>query len=73
MTKEEAVEAAREIATHRSWPWVDPVRVNTRRDYIFFGRRSLEVWTNADCLGQNVRVVFDAASSEMISASLLPR
>lgn len=73
MTKEEAVEAAHEIAKQRSWPWVGPVRVHTKRDYLFFGRRCLEVWTNADCRGQNVYVMFEARSGEVISANWLTR
>lgn len=73
MTNEEAVDAAREIASQRGWPWVGRVRVQTTRGHVFFGRRCLEVWTNADCLGQNVRVVFDTASGEMVRANWLPR
>jgi hypothetical protein len=73
MTKEEAVDAAREIASQRSWPWVGPVRVQTTSGHVFFGRRCLEVRTNADSRGQNVRVVFDAATGEMVSANWLAR
>jgi hypothetical protein len=73
MTSDEAVDAARGIASQRSWPWVGRVRVRTTGGHVFFGRRCLEVWTNADCLGQNVRVVFDAATGEMVSANLLAR
>jgi hypothetical protein len=43
------------------------------RAFVFFGRKRLAVWSNADSLGTNVLVEFDAETGEVLHAAWLPR
>jgi len=65
---EDAVAIARAEAEARGWPWQGRVSVNRRRTWIFFGRLSFEVFTNADYRGGNVIVDVDAQTGEVLRA-----
>lgn|GEM_PF-894399 len=72
MTRDQAIRKARAIAMERGWRWREPVCVAERRDMVSFGRRRLEVWTNAGSIGANVRVVFDAQTGKVLRAVWYP-
>jgi hypothetical protein len=40
---------------------------------ILFGRARWEVWTNADSLGSNVRIVIDERTGQILEKRFLPR
>ncbi len=73
MTFEEAKARAHEEAVARGWPWRGAVSARVTRSWIFFGRKRIEVRSNADSRGSNVYVVFDAISGAIEGASFLPR
>jgi hypothetical protein len=68
MTREQAIRKARAIANERGWRWREPVYVTERRDMVAYGRRRIEVWSNAGSIGANVRVVFDAQTGKVLRA-----
>jgi hypothetical protein len=55
------------------WPWKEPARVRRLRVGILFGRARWEVWTNADSLGSNVRIVIDERTGQILEKRFLPR
>lgn len=69
----EALVAARATAAAEGWPWREPVRVQRRRSWFFFGRARWEVWTNADSIGSNVRIVIDETTGEVQEKHFLSR
>jgi len=73
MTAERAEAVAKAAAADEGWPWQDPVRVRRQRRWLFIGPTRWEVWTNADSLGSNVRVVIDDASGDVKEKHFLPR
>jgi hypothetical protein len=70
---EQAIEAARRAAIERGWPWEGRIDVSRVRAFIFFGRLTYEVRSNADMLGTNVRVVVDPEDGTVREAYWLPR
>ena len=72
MTAEQAITRAQAIALERDWPWLPPVRAVRRRS-LFIGPARWEVWSNADMLGSNVRVVIDDATGKVLTQAFLPR
>lgn len=64
----EAIAIARRTADARAWPWRGRIVVNRRRRWLFFGRLSFEVFTNADYRGGNVIVEVDAETGEVLRA-----
>ena len=73
MRAEEALGLARAAAISEGWPWQEPVRVRRQRAWLFFGRTRWEIWTNADSLGSNVRIVIDEATRQVEEKRFLPR
>jgi hypothetical protein len=72
ITEQQALEIARRVAEERGWPWVEPVRAATRREFIVYGRETWEVWSNAESRGDNVRVVLDVRDGFVRDASYSP-
>ena len=73
MTLDEAKAQAQQEAVARGWSWREPVSARFTRSWIFFGRKLIEVRSNADMRGTNVSVVFDAESGAIERTSFLPR
>jgi hypothetical protein len=73
VTADEALIAARATAAAEGWPWREPVQVRRKRSWFFFGPARWEVWTNADSIGSNVRIVIDEASGEVQEKRFLSR
>jgi hypothetical protein len=73
ISEADAILRARDSATERGWEWREPVHVSRQRAYVFFGRLSYEVRSNADSRGCNVRVVVDAEDGSVKEAFWLPR
>ncbi len=73
MTVAETLRLARAVAEEKGWPWQEPVKVSRRRSFLFFGAAHWEVWTNAECLGMNVRVEIDDATGQVRQKAFLPR
>jgi len=73
VSREEALEKARRAVEERGWAWLEPVHVSRVRAYVFFGRITYEIRTNAAFRGGNVRVVVDANDGTVIAAYRLPR
>ena len=72
MTAEQAITHAQAIALERRWLWLPPVRAVRRRAF-FIGPARWEVWSNADTIGSNVRVVIDDVSGTVLTQTFLPR
>lgn len=73
MTDEEALATARAVALVEGWPWQEPVQVKRRRSWFFFGPPYWEIWTNADSIGSNVRIVIDETTGEVEEKRFLSR
>jgi hypothetical protein len=73
VTADEVQAVARAAAIAEGWPWEEPVRVRRQRSWLFFGRARWEVWTNADSMGSNVRVVIDETTGEIQEKHFLSR
>lgn len=66
VTKERALELAREEASRQGWDWREPVRIRRKR-------RDWEVWTNAKARGGNVLIRISINDGEVTWASVTPR
>ena len=73
ISSEEAIENARRAATELGLRWEEPVRASRSRRFLFFGRVTFEVWTNADRRGANCRFVVDGDDGTVRRAYWLPR
>lgn len=73
LTPADAERIAREHAESRGWTWLEPVRVTRRRRFVFFGRVTFEVRSNADRIGANAVVEIDAESGGVRRSAYLPR
>jgi hypothetical protein len=73
ISQDDAIAAARREAEQRGWRWEEPVYVSRRRAFIFFGRLTYEIRTNADKLGCNARFVIDGENASIREAYWLPR
>jgi hypothetical protein len=73
ISEQDALRRARRPADERGWRWEEPVRVQLSRAYVVAGKATFEVWTNASCLGCNVRIVIDAEDGAVLEAYWLPR
>lgn len=66
LTKEKAVQTAKEVAAKENWPWIEPVEVCSY----------LGVWiiyTNSEWMGMNVRIEVDKNTGKVIRAGYNPR
>ena len=70
---EDAVASARRSADERGWRWEEPIRVTRSRRFVFFGRVTYEIWTNADMRGGNGRFLIDGEAGTVREAYWLPR
>jgi hypothetical protein len=62
VSKEQAAEIARKECTARGLTWLEPVRV-----FRHYGNWS--VWTNADKIGGNIRIIIDSGNGQVVSLS----
>lgn len=62
VSKEEAVQIARRECEQRGLAWLEPVQV-----FRHYGNWS--VWTNADKIGGNVRVIVDSEEGQVVSVT----
>jgi hypothetical protein len=72
MTKDEAVDRARQVAAERGLPWLEPAVAEWRRRW-FIGPGRWTVVSNAAARGCNVRVLLDDGSGAVIEAAFNPR
>lgn len=73
ISREQAIDLARACAEERGWAWREPVRVSRSRAYVLFGGVRYEVWSSADRLGTNARVIVDGEDGTIVAAHWLPR
>jgi len=73
LTADDAERIARGLAESRGWTWLEPVRVARRRRFLFFGRVTFEVRSNADRIGANAVVEIDAESGDMRRSAFIAR
>jgi hypothetical protein len=72
MTRDRAIELAREVARAEGWLWLEPVRaIRFRRWWV--GSMSWEVVSNRDKHGINVRVVIDDLTGRIVEKGFLSR
>jgi len=72
VTELEAVEIAQTIARGNGWLWLPPVQARRYRPW-FFGAPRWVIWTNAESLGVNVRVVLDDRDGRVLEKGFMPR
>jgi hypothetical protein len=72
MTREEAVNVARQLAEQNRWTWTEPVRAVRSRRW-WFGPAYWRVTSNATARGRNVIVTIDDASRKVMQAKFAPR
>lgn len=73
LTAAEAIDKARRLAEERGWRWVGAVRVSATRVAALFGPRTCEVLSNAGDRGENVRVVLEVDTGEILDAVFFAR
>ena len=74
MTREEAIEIARQVAAEHDWPWLEPVEAHRTREGWFSHRRNYWiVRTNVRCRGCNIHVVIDEATGQVHRKAFAPR
>jgi hypothetical protein len=73
VTADEALGLARATALAEGWPWQEPARERRQRAWVLFGRARWEIWTNADSMGSNVRIVIDEGTGQILEKRFLPR
>ncbi len=66
MSREQAVEIARQIADGEGWPWIEPVEVVAKRKFPLVWRRYWQVTTNCKFETRSVRVQIDAATGQVL-------
>ena len=71
MTKEEAIEKAKQIAEEENWQWLEPsgaTYVTETKGWIrrTVVRNAWRVTTNAGRRGGNINIIFDADTGEVI-------
>lgn len=73
ISKEEAIERAREAAVERGWRWEEPISAKLVEAGLFSGRDQWEIRTNSMRRGSNARIVIDATDGSVVAAFWLPR
>jgi hypothetical protein len=68
ISREEAIEAARQECQRRGWKDAPPYTADSGRDYVLWGRKTWFVVTNAESKGDNAYINIDADSGEVIGA-----
>jgi hypothetical protein len=72
MTRDRAIELARDLARREGWPWLEPIRATRVRRW-WLGSMTWEVVSNADKRGMNARIVIDDSSGRILEKGFLPR
>lgn len=68
--EQQIVDAARQEADRREWPWDLPVRVTLSQA---LPQRIWSVLTNANAVGRNVRIDIRESDLAIINSKFLPR
>jgi hypothetical protein len=71
MTKEEAVERARQVVEGEAWPWREPIEVRSVPCGV--SGAVWEIVTNVEMRGSNARVHIDADTGEILHKAFGPR
>ena len=66
ITREDALQIAKEECDRRGWPWREPVAVYWRFTYWF-------VWTNARAMGAKAWIKVNKRNGKVCSAGYIPR
>ena len=72
MTEQEAVGIAQTIAQRSGWLWLPPVQARRYRSWLIGAPRWV-IWTNAQSLGMNVRIVLDDRDGLVLEKGFMPR
>jgi len=74
MTRDDAIQIARELAEKEGWPWTEPLFVEDGRRFAGFGRRFWRVTTNTKYvdIGHNVHVEIDDQTRRVLSSEYVP-
>jgi hypothetical protein len=62
---------ARELASERSWPWIEPVEISLSSSGT--AGRIWTIVTNSQARGMNIRIVIREADESIVHAGYLPR
>jgi hypothetical protein len=73
LTRDEAIELARQVAKAEGWPWQEPIVASRSRAFVLFGPIRWHIMSNADSRGQNVNVQIDDATRRAIGKGFAPR
>ena len=69
ITRDEAVEIARQECGRRGWNDSPPYNAQSGREYVLWGQKKWFVVTNAEQVGDNAYIHIDADSGEVIGAA----
>jgi hypothetical protein len=72
VTEQEATDIAYTVARGSGWLWLPPVRARRYRPWLVGAPRWV-IWTNAESLGMNVRVVLDDRDGRVLEKGFTPR
>ena len=73
MKREDVLAIAKRVAESNSWPWLEPVSVNRRKRWLFWGPTFWIVLTNSDSIGMNVYIEIEDVSEKILRSMLRSR
>lgn len=68
--EERILEVAKSFIADKSWPWLEPVRIESM---LRSGEKAWRVRTNIRCRGRNVRLLIRESDFAVIESGYMPR
>jgi len=65
MSRDEAIEKAREVTVEEGWPWIEPVEAAKRREFPWLWPNTWRVETNCQAKIRSVRVYIDDVTKQV--------
>ena len=74
MTRNETIQVARTEVKREGWPWVEPLWVEEKRQFMLFGKRYWRIATNTKYvdMGCNVHICIDDQTGKILSSEYTP-
>ncbi len=66
MSRDQALQIARQVADGEGWPWIEPVEAVRKRTFPLVGRRYWQVRTNFKFGTRSVKVQIDASTGRVL-------